>query len=103
MHFIRTSSPKRLLDFGLQLLLLTDNFLVLQSNLLCPLHHLNLHLLLLNALLCLSHLMREKISDPPPPVLGQSSQPIPVRNSWFLGLATPAARPQPCSGNAPTL
>lgn len=48
-----------LLDFGLQLLLLADDLLLLQSNLLCPLHHLNLHLLLFNALLCLSHLIRE--------------------------------------------
>lgn len=49
----------RLLDFGLQLHLLADDLLLLQCNLLRPLHHLNLHLLLLDALLGFGHLTRE--------------------------------------------
>lgn len=48
-----------LLDFSFQLLLLAGDLLLLQHNLLCPLHHLNLHLLLLNALLGLGHLSSE--------------------------------------------
>lgn len=47
----------RLLNFGLQLLLLADDLLLLQCNLLRALHHLNLHLLLLNALLGFGHLV----------------------------------------------
>lgn len=49
----------RLLDFGLQLLLLAHNFLLLERDLLGPLYHLNLHLLILNALLGLGNLMIE--------------------------------------------
>ena len=49
----------RLLNFGLQLHLLADDLLLLQGNLLCALHHLHLHFLLLNALLGLSHLRRK--------------------------------------------
>lgn len=40
----------RLLNFGFQLLLLADDLLLLQHDLLRPLHHLHLHFLLLNAL-----------------------------------------------------
>lgn len=48
---------RRLLDLGLQLLLLADDLLLLQSDLLRALHHLDLHLLLLDALLGFGHLV----------------------------------------------
>lgn len=51
---------RRLLDLGLQFLLLADDLLLLQSDLLRALHHLNLHLLLFNALLGFGHLVTKR-------------------------------------------
>lgn len=48
-----------LLNFGLQLLLLADDLLLLQGDLLGALHHLDLHLFLFDALLGFGHLLEE--------------------------------------------
>lgn len=52
-----------LLNLGFQLLLLADDLLLLQCNLLRALHHLHLHLLLLDALFGFGHLVTQVDSN----------------------------------------
>lgn len=50
-------SISRFLDLGFQLFFPAGDLLLLEGDLLRTLHNLNLHLLLLDALLCFSHLL----------------------------------------------